>query len=517
MSSSDLNQVGKNLGLNIASFLCNLVIGLWLVPYLITHLGIAAYGVVPLAMVFTEYVSIITQSFNVVVSRFLTIELRGVKKTCAGNVFNTSLALMVALSFLQIFLATLVLCNFSKLIAVPEGFFLQGVWLFALTFIGFIFSMLGGVFNVSMYSLNRLDLLRFNDIGRLAVRTIVVILLFNLYEPNLISVGVGNLLGGVVALLLSVIQWRKLTPELGVNFRQVQFERLKPIANMAGWVIINSIGYILFLRIDIYIVNQMIGPAAGGEYAAVLQWSYLVRIAAGVFSGVITPLGMIYYAQGNLQKLARMMAMAVKFMGLLFALPLALLCVFASDILFYWLGESFRSLGGLMVLQLCTLVFNLAVLPLFSINVATNRVKIPAILTLAMGALNFVLAIWFVEQFELGVYGVALAGLIALTLKNTIFTPWYAAHLLNVRHSMFYTSLFHGVVAFCFFYAVSFCIRNLVHSESLLAIGTTIILIFSVSVLPLVWCGLSKGERLFISDIVPLKLRKGCKKLLLVS
>lgn len=515
MSSGDVTQLRKNLRMNIVSFACNVGVGLWLVPYLVGHLGVAAYGLVPLAMVFTEYVSVITQSFNSAVSRFLTVELRGQQKD-APTVFNSSLVLMLALSLLQVLAGALVLLHLDRLVEVPAGLLHDTAWLFALTFAGFICSMLGGVFDVSMYSKNRLDLMRFNEIARLSVRVLSTVLLFTLSGPNLLYVGVGNALAGMVALSLSVLQWRQLAPELPLDLRKVDSSRLRPIAGMAGWVIVNTVGYLLFVRIDIYIVNQFIGPVAGGEYAAVLQWSQLMRTAAGVFSGVITPLGMIYYAQGELQKLSRMMAMAVKVMSLALALPLALLCAFSSDILGLWLGEGFRSLGALMALQLCTLVVNLGVLPLFSINMATNSVRLPAILAVAMGGLNFVLALVLVTQFQLGYYGVALAGVIVLTLKNGLFTPWYAARLLDLRRVTFFRPLLNSILAFLALYGGACLVRSLMPSQDLITVAATAACYFSATLLPMLWLGLDSEERGFVAQMAPERLRARCRKLLLV-
>lgn len=517
MISGDVVQLKKNLRMNVASFVCNVGLGLWLVPYLVKHLGIAAYGLVPLAMAFTEYVSVITQSFNQAVSRFLTVELRGLQKDGAAAVFNSSLALMLALSLLQLLVACFVLLYLEKLVVVPSGLLQDTTWLFALTFAGFILSMLGGVFNVSMYSRNRLDLMRLNDMVRLLVRVIATVALFSLFDPNLLYVGVGNLLAGIFALALSVAQWRQLSPELAIDWGKVDCSRLKPIAGMAGWVIVNAVGYLLFLRIDIYIVNQFIGPEAGGEYAAVLQWNQLVRVAAGVFSGVITPLGMIYYAQGELDKLSRMMAMAVKIMCLALALPLALMCAFSSDILGLWLGPDFRAMGDLMALQLCTLMINLGVMPLFSINMATNRVKVPALLALVMGGLNFVLAVFLVQQLKLGYYGVALAGVVVLSLKNGIFTPWYAARLLNLRSTTFYPPLLSGVLSFAALYAGGCLVRAALPITSLAAVGLTGAGLFLAALLPMLWLGLNREERSFVAQMAPLRFREGVKKVLLVS
>jgi hypothetical protein len=50
-------QFPRNLAANIAYFLVNIVIGVLLVPYFIDTLGVAAYGLIPLATSITGYVA----------------------------------------------------------------------------------------------------------------------------------------------------------------------------------------------------------------------------------------------------------------------------------------------------------------------------------------------------------------------------------------------------------------------------------------------------------------------------
>ena len=66
-------QLPRNLAANIAYFLVNIVIGILLVPYFIDTLGVAAYGLIPLATSITGYVAIVVQSLNTSVSRFLSL------------------------------------------------------------------------------------------------------------------------------------------------------------------------------------------------------------------------------------------------------------------------------------------------------------------------------------------------------------------------------------------------------------------------------------------------------------
>jgi len=69
-------QFPRNLAVNIAYFLVNIVIGVLLVPYFIDTLGVAAYRLIPLATSITGYVAIVVQSLNTAVFRFLTVDLQ---------------------------------------------------------------------------------------------------------------------------------------------------------------------------------------------------------------------------------------------------------------------------------------------------------------------------------------------------------------------------------------------------------------------------------------------------------
>jgi membrane protein EpsK len=83
---------------------------------------------------------------------------------------------------------------------------------------------------------------------------------------------------------------------------------------------------------------------------------------------------------------------------------------------------------------------------LFAINTALNRVKVPGWVTLVMGVGNLLLAILLAKFCGWGLYGIAAAGAIVLTSKNSIFTPIYAAHVLKIPLSTFVKPVGAGVL-----------------------------------------------------------------------
>jgi len=140
--------------------------------------------------------------------------------------------------------------------------------------------------------------------------------------------------------------------------------------------------------------------------------------------------------------------------------------------------------------------------PLFSINVCYNRIKIPGLVTLFMGALNLALAILIPVVFHAGFYGVALAGAIVLTLKNALFTPWYASRVLGIKTRTFFSEMGLGVSATFAVFGVSWLLSGIWTIDSwagLFISGSLIALIY----LPVAWfLALSQGERELVQKMI---------------
>lgn len=277
---------------------------------------------------------------------------------------------------------------------------------------------------------------------------------------------------------------------------------------MGGWVVINQIGSLLFHQIALIVVNLLFGATSSGEYAIALQWVVLLQAVAGVLSGVLTPTIFSCYARKQTDTLIRVSKSAVKLMGLAMALPIGLVCGFAPQLLTVWVGEEFTFLAPLMIFLTMHLAVNLAVQPLFPINAAYNRVRVPGIVTFFMGIGNFALAITLPLLTGWGYYGVAAAGAIVLTLKNALFTPWYATKVLGVGTHTFTRSMLPGIVATVLIGIAAATLGATIQlpaQVTLTVVGAAITLVYLVAVWKL---GLSEFERELFVSYLPLTLRR---------
>jgi len=267
-----------NLCANLGQLGLSLVIGVWYVPFLVRHLGPALYGLIPLATSLTSYMALITLGLNSAVGRYLTIALEQKDHRKANQIFNTSFWGSLALTAFLLVPAGLGLVYLDRLINVPAGFAGQARWLFAGTTAAFLLNEIKTPFDVSSFCRNRFDLRNLVAISELLTRVGLVILLFYVLQPRVSYVGMGILCGTVLSALGAVWLWKVLTPTFRVNAGDFDRSILGGLASTGGWVVINQIGAILYLNIDILVANRLFGPERSGKYAAILQLPYLIRL-----------------------------------------------------------------------------------------------------------------------------------------------------------------------------------------------------------------------------------------------
>ncbi|HEY3417593.1 MAG TPA: oligosaccharide flippase family protein [Armatimonadota bacterium] len=436
-----------NLIANTLNFGINVLIGLWFTPYLIHHLGIAAYGLIPLATTVIAYLGLFTIALNGAVGRYLTIALERQDTEDANKIFNTSLVGSIIVILLLIVPTLLLSGHASWFFTIPAGYQQQFSWLFLCSVGLFLLTTFSSVFSISSFCRNRFDLANTVSIATNLIRIGVVVAMFSLFLPAVWHVGAGMLVAGFVGVIGSIIVWRYLTPMLRIQPALFNIGTLRQLTSTGGWVVVNQIGTLLYLCIDLIVVNRLIGAEAGGQYGALLQWSTLLRGIAGTVAGVFAPTIIAFYAQHDLSGLVQYSQRAVKMLGLVIALPIGLICGLSRPLLHAWLGPEFAALSPLLSLMTIHLCVNLGVLPLFNIQVATNNVRLPGILTCVMGAMNLGLALWLAGPVGWGMYGVAAAGAIMLTAKNLLFTPLYGAHILGIGHGTFFRATIPIIVA----------------------------------------------------------------------
>jgi membrane protein EpsK len=275
---------------------------------------------------------------------------------------------------------------------------------------------------------------------------------------------------------------------------------------VGGWLMVLYLGTLFSMRTDIWICNRFVGAEAAGEYAAVLQWSALIRQAGMVLAGVIGPMAIIYYARSEVEQLLRLTHVSIRFLSLLLAVPIAILCVFSSSILRFWLGESFVPLAPLMIIMLCHLTINVGVTPLFSTRLALNVIKIPGLVSCVTGVIGILVAIFFAYYLNWGIYGVAIATAVKLTLVNALWNPVYLASVLRQPWHTYLQPLFSGVVLLALMIMVGLGVKHLIPPTSWVKLLTGSLIMGLLGLMG-IWLMLTARDRQLLVDLLPQRSR----------
>jgi len=443
-------KLSSNLFTNVANLGLNAVIGVWLTPYLVHRLGVAAYGIIPLATTVTSYLGVITLVLNAAVARFLTIDIEREDYEKANRTFNTSLfGNIILATALLLPMTWLVLFHVDSIFHLPSGFEAQAKMFFVCTLVVFTLALLTAPFEVATYCQNRFDIRNAISMTGSILRIGLIVLLFNVFQPQMWHVGVSAVIAGVFALLFSMKTWKTLIPKLYIHRSMLDLSALRELTAAGKWIAISQIGTILLVSIDLVVVNRLFGAEATGRYAPLLQWPVLLRYLGLTLSTVLGPTVLYFYANSDIDGLISYTRRAVKFLGLAMALPVGLVCGLSKPLLILWLGQEFSALSPLLVVMTSHLCINLGYLPLHNISMATNKVRWPGITQLLAGASNLLLALFLSKSLGLGLYGVAAAGAIVLTARNVFFTPLYSAHILGKDYTIFLKEVLPiGVIGF---------------------------------------------------------------------
>jgi membrane protein EpsK len=430
-------QLAKNVGGNLVAFGFGTISAFFLTPYWIRSFGVAGYGLVPLIANLVTYFTLISFLINSSISRFLTIAIAQKDFRKAEQIFNTSLIGSLAAGVLMTIVGLAILPFIGHVVQIPEGHEADVRVMFLVVLLTLVASTASTTFGTAIFCSNQLNINSRLDIINRAVAMIVSLGLVATFYSRPSAVTMGGFAGTLCVAAANIHYWRRLMPWLKIRFRDFDWNVLREQTTYGLWIVVNQFGAILFLYVDLFVVNRTMGAFAAGQYAALLQWSILLRAFATALAAPFAPTTIHCHAGNDRPALVKHLRLAIRIMGITTVLPVVLIAGFSQPLLTLWLGQNFANLGPLLALLMIPLGLNLAALPLLTLQQAVNKVKIPAIVTCLLGLCNVGLALLLSSRPEWGMYGVAAAGAIMLTGKNVIFTTLHASRILEERWTFF--------------------------------------------------------------------------------
>ncbi|MBI5075003.1 MAG: polysaccharide biosynthesis C-terminal domain-containing protein [Nitrospirae bacterium] len=457
-------------GAQFVSILLNLVA----TPYIIRNLGVESYGVVGVINTMISFMAIATTSLIATVGRNLTFAVEQQEYEKANKEISTAvygLLRLFAISFLPLLALSIFI---EKLIIMPPEVVVDARILYLLAVVAFGFTTISGPLGAAMFVRNRLDLFSGTSLARTVFFLALIVVLFSTVGANLTTYAIALLAGSILICFLHLRIHRHLLPGIEISMQWFDRSILREIIALGGWMTVAQIGGLLFLQTDLLVANRVLGATAAGQLAAISVISLQLRSLASLVSGLFAPNQAALWARGDQPAFSRYLLRSIRITTLFMALLVGIFCGSAEEILSLWLGQEFVSLTPVALLLTSYLVISLGILPSWNAALAIGRVKVPAVVTLFLGVVNVLLSIILANK--MGLMGIALSGCIMLTLRNTLFTPWYISRVCNISFWAFWRELGYGTVYSVVFYLISITMNRLIVPDSLFQLAGSLTL-----------------------------------------
>jgi len=452
---------GKGLAWNtlikILTISFTVLIEFFYAKFLLLKLGTDFYGLIALTTNTIQIASILTYLILTTMGRFESLSIYRGDNDGANQVFNVALFSIIALSvcfFLPVF--SIISLYAPKLFLVPFKCETATQFLFAASLFSFLLTSIGSVLSIGTFVHNRLDIVDLLNFSKILISRGSAVILICFAGFGIYGVGGGLIIASLMAFMVSFFLKKQLSPDLILSRKFWNSDLFSKMVSFSSWMAVRQLGGRALTYLDIIVVNRLYGPTETGLYGIAFFFSSNLRVLTGTFFGLFNPIIINRYAKGDIDGMLEIACRGMNLIGIIFALPVGLLCGLYKPIFTVWVGREYEHLYLLALILTIHISVNTATYLLSSILSATNNVKVPGIVSIGFAIANVILAVilgW--PSFGIGVIGVAIAGMISLTCNNVLFTPYYVGRILNRSPKPIYKTFVPGIAGLLVCFSMS--------------------------------------------------------------
>jgi len=316
----------------------------------------------------------------------------------------------------------------------------------------------------------------------------VTVALFQWMGPGTVQAAAGILLASISATTFTILAAKHSMPMLKLRHFDYDGAVFRGVYRTSAHQLVMQVGTVLVMSSEIVLVNKLFGHYDAGRYAAVTQWLLLLRNATIALTLLSVPTMLSLHARGCHDLLVHFVQRTMRWIGICVALPVGYLCGLSKQVLTVWLGSSFADLWPILCIQTAPLVVISAIVPLYSISLAADRVLPSGIVQCVTGLVGIGLSLLVVSQFGTGMTAIAICVGWSLLAKELLFMPTYAAHNIRAGYGTFYSSLVPGLLLWGIAVTAAWTLGRLFTLDSyakLGAAGLAVTTIFGIAALAL--------------------------------
>ena len=408
----------------------SLVVGFFLMPYVLHILGKGQYGAWIFISSITSYTALMYLGLGEAIKKFVATYHARQEWGKLNQTVNVTLAVYAGMGTIAL-VAAGVLCGLAPHFREWEGNSLLEIRLVIMTVgLNVALGMMGSVFGGVLLGIQRFDLQRAVTIGADLLRVGLTLMLLRsewgvlILAGILLSVSLAENLAYLVLAFANVKQ-------LSVRFRYLKMTALRECFGLSLFALIGSMAWQLINATDTVIIGMVLGAEAIVPYFIAQRLCQFIQRPLQQIGEVCMPKAGELHGKSDT---AGLQDLAVQGMGLAFLLAAGIFTgtvFFGNALILTWVGETYTESHTILLVLLVAQLVASPIGVLRWISFGAGHARAPALMHLVEAVANIILSLILIKPF--GILGVALGTTIPVLVVELGGILPYACRQLHFR------------------------------------------------------------------------------------
>jgi O-antigen/teichoic acid export membrane protein len=439
-------QILKNVGSSWFSLGTNVVVGIFLSPFILHRLGDDAFGLWILIYSITGYYGLFDLGIRSSIVRYVAKYSATDAHEEMNCLINTAMFSYSGIGVLAMLITLIATYYVDSIFRVPAEFLVTARWLLFMVGASVSLGFPLGVFSGVLEGLQRFYLLNFVNVTSTVLRAVLIVVALRRGGGLLTVAFITVCLPLANQLVNAAAAFRHLRLRLGARY--VSRASLRLIAGYSGTTFLIIVAGRLRFKTDALVIGTFVSAAAVTYFTI---GSRLVDYSSELVSSlaqIFVPMSSQSQAKGDLDGLRKIFVVGNRACAFIIFPMTATLTVLGKSVIEAWVGPKYVAASYpvmLVLLYPMTLMLAQSASGRTLWGMAKHRTW--AWVVLAEGAANLILSIILVRPY--GILGDAIGTAIPLTCSMVLFLPHHLCRLLGIKLRTYLYRAFVFPLAFC--------------------------------------------------------------------
>jgi O-antigen/teichoic acid export membrane protein len=426
----DKKQILRNVGSSWFALGVNVLVGMFLSPYILHHLGDEAFGLWILIFSVTGYYGLFDLGIRSSVVRYVAKYSATDEHDELNRLVNTAMFSYSGIGILAMAITLIAYQHVNSIFRIPAEFLVSARWLLLMVGTAVSLGFPLGVFSGILEGLQRFYLLNFTNISSALLRALLIVIALQ-HGRGLLTVALITVsLPLVNGLVNAAAVFRHLPLRLGVRY--VSRSSLRRIASYSGTTFLIIVAGRLRFKTDALVIGTFVSAAAITYFTIGAR---LVDYASEVVSSlaqIFVPMSSQSQAKGDIDGLRKIFVVGNRACAFIIFPITAILTILGKSLIEAWVGQKYVATSYpvlLVLLYPTTLMLAQSASGRTLWGMAKHRTW--AWVVLAEGTTNLILSVILVRPY--GILGDAIGTAIPLSCSMIFFLPRHLCRLLGIK------------------------------------------------------------------------------------